>query len=174
MSTLSWYVCIRAKQHWVFFPLQPYKPIHLFTLVHSDAWGPSNITSSGKRWFVTVINDHTRLTWVFLVFDKSDITSVFHDFYNTVETQLNTKIAILRVDNGREFQNHSLNEILSSKGIVHQSSYAYTPEQNGVVKRKSRHLLEVAHSLMLSTSLPIFEVMFSQHLILSIECLFVS
>ncbi|KAL0557503.1 hypothetical protein IC582_006047 [Cucumis melo] len=78
VSTLSCDVCIRTKQHRVSFPSQPYKPTHPFTLVHSDIWGPSKITtSSRKRWFVTFIDDHTRLTWVFLVSDKSEVTSVF-------------------------------------------------------------------------------------------------
>ena len=44
--------------------------------------------------------------------------------------------------------------LLSSKGIVHQSSYAYPPQQNEVAERKNHNLFEVAHSLMLSTSLP--------------------
>ena len=63
MTTLSCDVCTLAKQHRVSFPSQPYKPTHPFTLVHSDVWGPSKVTtSSGKRWFVTFIDDHTRLT----------------------------------------------------------------------------------------------------------------
>ncbi|KAA0053629.1 Beta-galactosidase [Cucumis melo var. makuwa] len=111
-------------------------------------------TSSGKRWFVTFIDDHTRLTWVYLITDKFEVPSIFQNFYHTIKTQFHTKIAILRSDNGREFQNHKLSEFLASKGIVHQTSCAYTPQQNGVAERKNRHLVEVARSLMLSTSLP--------------------
>ncbi|KAA0067137.1 Cysteine-rich RLK (RECEPTOR-like protein kinase) 8 [Cucumis melo var. makuwa] len=48
----------------------------------------------------------------------------------------------------------STSEQDSSKGIVHQTSCAYTPQQNGVAERKNRHLVEVARSLMFSTSLP--------------------
>ncbi|KAL0556045.1 hypothetical protein IC582_004550 [Cucumis melo] len=155
VSSLSCDVCIRAKQHRVSFPSQPYKPTQPFILVHSDVWGPSKVTtSSGKRWFVTFIDDHTRLTWVYLITDKSEVLSIFQNFYHTIKTQFHTKIAILRSDNGREFQNHNLSEFLASKGIVHQTSYAYTPQQNGVAERKNRHLVEVARSLMLSTSLP--------------------
>ena len=65
--------------------------------------------------------------------------------------QFNAKIAILR-SNGHQFQNHTLHEFLFSKGIVLQSSCAYTPRQNRVAERKNRHL--VARSLILSTSLP--------------------
>ncbi|KAL0561562.1 hypothetical protein IC582_001996 [Cucumis melo] len=50
VSSLSCDVCIRTKQHRVSFPSQPYKPTQLFTLIHSDVWGPSKVTtSSGKR-----------------------------------------------------------------------------------------------------------------------------
>ncbi|KAA0066242.1 Beta-galactosidase [Cucumis melo var. makuwa] len=155
VSSLSCDVCIRAKQHRVSFPSQPYKPTQPFTLIHSDVWGPSKVTTlSGKRWFVTFIDDHTRLTWVYLITDKSEVSAIFQNFYHTIETQFHKKIAILRSDNDREFQNHNLSEFLASKGIVHQDSCVYTPQQNGVTERKNRHLLEVARSLMLSTFLP--------------------
>ncbi|KAA0040720.1 Retrovirus-related Pol polyprotein from transposon TNT 1-94 [Cucumis melo var. makuwa] len=151
VSSLSCDVCIRTKQHRVSFPSQPYKP----TFIHNDVWGPSKVTTaSGKRWFVTFIDDHTRLTLVYLITDKSEVSAIFQNFYHTIETQFHKKIAIFRGDNDREFQNHNFSEFLASKGIVHQNSCAYTPQQNGVVERKNRHLLEVARSLMLSTSLP--------------------
>ncbi|KAL0544016.1 hypothetical protein IC582_019127 [Cucumis melo] len=154
VSSLSCDVCIRAKQHRVSFPSRPYKPTQPFTLIHSDVWGPSKVTtSSGKRWFVTFIDDHTRLTWVYLITDKSEVSAIFQNFYHTIETQFHKKIAILLSDNGREFQNHNLSEFLASKGIVHPNSCAYT-QQNRVAERKNRHLLKVARSLMLSTSLP--------------------
>ncbi|KAA0058176.1 Retrovirus-related Pol polyprotein from transposon TNT 1-94 [Cucumis melo var. makuwa] len=80
-----------------------------------------------------------------------------------------TKIAILRSDNGREFQNHNLSEFLASKGVVHQTSCACTPQQNGVAERKNRYLVEVARSLMLSTSLPSYlwgdAILIAAHLI---------
>ena len=56
-------ICELAKHHHISFPMQPYKPSEPFSLIHSDTWGPSQIsTFSGKGWFVTFIDDHTRLT----------------------------------------------------------------------------------------------------------------
>ena len=83
---------------------------------------------------MTFIDDHTRLTLVFLITDKSKTSSVFKNFYQTIETQFNTKIATLRSDNGQEFQNLNLSKFLTSNGIVHQSSDTYTPQQNGVAE----------------------------------------
>ncbi|KAL4030378.1 hypothetical protein IC575_008614 [Cucumis melo] len=132
VSSLSCDVCTRAK-HRVSFSSQPYKSTQPFTLIHSDVWGPSKVgISSRKRWFVTFTDDHTHLTWVYRITDKSEVSSIFQNFYHTIETQFHTKIAILRSDNGREFQNHNLSEFLASKGIVHQTSCAYIPQQNGV------------------------------------------
>ena len=38
------------------------KPSHL---IHGNAWGPSKVTTvSGKKWFVTFIDDHTRFRWI--------------------------------------------------------------------------------------------------------------
>ncbi|KAL0544472.1 hypothetical protein IC582_019588 [Cucumis melo] len=86
-SSLSCDVCIRTKQHRVSFSSQPYKLTQPFTFIHSDIWGPSKVTtSSGKRWFVTLIDDHTRLTWVYLITDKSEVSAIFQNFYDTIET----------------------------------------------------------------------------------------
>ncbi|TYK30567.1 reverse transcriptase [Cucumis melo var. makuwa] len=60
--------------------------------------------SGSKPLLITIFT----LPGSFFVSDKSEVTSVFWDFYNTVETQFNRKIAIMRNDNGREFQNHTL------------------------------------------------------------------
>ncbi|KAA0042083.1 reverse transcriptase [Cucumis melo var. makuwa] len=61
-----------SQQHRIAFSSQSYKPTQPFILIHSDVWGPSKVTtSSGKRWFVTFIDDHTFLTWVYLITDKS-------------------------------------------------------------------------------------------------------
>ena len=43
---------------------------------------------------------------------------------------------------------------MSSHGILHQSSYAYTPQHNRVAERKNRHLVETAHTLLLHHKVP--------------------
>ena len=97
--------------------------------------GPSRVpTVSGKRWFVSFIDDHTRVSWVFLLKDKSDVAMVFKNFYAMVLTQFQIPIKIFRSDNGKEFFNNVLGNFFSEKGIVHQSSCSYTPQQNGVAE----------------------------------------
>ena len=110
-----------------------------------------NIT--GTRWFVSFVDDHTKLTWLFLMKEKFEV-SHFQNFHSMIQTQFQTKIQILKTDNAKEYFNSSLNTFCLNQGIIHISSCVYTPQQNGVAERKNRHLLEVARSLMLSTHVP--------------------
>ncbi|RVW90198.1 Retrovirus-related Pol polyprotein from transposon TNT 1-94 [Vitis vinifera] len=108
----------------------------------------------GSRWFVTFVNDHTRVTWVFLMKKKSEVREIFENFNNMVQTQFQAKIQVLRTDNAREYYHNILGSYLLENGIVHQSSCIDTPQQNGVAERKNRHLMEVARSLMIASNMP--------------------
>lgn len=72
-----------------------------------------------------------------------------------MKTQFGVSIKILRSDNGSEFLNAPLKALLDSLGVIHQTSCVYTPQQNGKVERKHRHLLNVAKALRFQASLPI-------------------
>ena len=60
-----------------------------------------------------------------------------------IQTQFQTQIRVLRTDNGKEYFNSILGDYLLENGIQHQSSCVDTPQQNGVSKRKNRHLLDL-------------------------------
>ena len=148
-------ICQLSKQVRSHFPFQPYKASSPFSMIHSDIWGPSRIKNvTGTRWFVSFIDDHTRLTWVFLMKEKSETGQIFKNFKNMIQTQFQSKIQILKSDNARDYFNSILGEFLAKEGIVHLSSCVDTPQQNGIAERKNRHLLEVARSLMFSTNVP--------------------
>ncbi|RDX96531.1 hypothetical protein CR513_20798, partial [Mucuna pruriens] len=60
----------------------------------------------------------------------------------------------LRSDNGTEFVNLEFFKFLKDNGVVHELTCENTPQQNGVVKRKNRHFLEVARALLFQMSIP--------------------
>ena len=72
-----------------------------------------------------------------------------------IRIQFNTSIRILRSDNVKEYFSMTFSSFMSSYVILHQSSYAYTPQHNGVVERKNRHLVE---QLALSSSIRFLNV----------------
>lgn len=69
-----------------------------------------------------------------------------------IQAQFETPIQILRTDN-TEYFNHTLEYYVQKHGIVYKSSCVYTPQQNGIVERKNRHLLEVIQALMFTTNM---------------------
>lgn len=72
------------------------------------------------------------------------------------KNQFNSTIQILRTDNAKKHFSSHLGKYLLEQGIIHQSSCVETPKQNGVLERKNGHLLEVAKSLLLTSSVPKF------------------
>lgn len=129
----------------------------MFDLVHADVWGPAPVIGgNGFKYFVTFIDDCTRMTWVYFLKNKSDVVDRFILFFQMIQTQFHTTIKILRSDNGREFVNKTMSEFFQQKGLVHQTSCAYTPEQNGVAERKNRTILEATRALMIESKVPHF------------------
>jgi transposase InsO family protein len=51
-------------------------------------------------------------------------------------------------DNGTEFKNSQIEGFLEDGGIKHEFSSPYTPQQNGVVERKNRTLLDMANTML--------------------------
>ena len=126
-----------------------------FELVHTDVWGPCRTTSIlGFQYFVTFIDDYSRCTWLFLMKNRAELFSIFQKFYTEIQTQFNISIRVLRSDNAREYFSAQFTSFMSHHGILHQSSCAHTPQQNGVAERKNRHLVETARTLLLHSHVP--------------------
>ncbi|CAM8925259.1 unnamed protein product [Rhodiola kirilowii] len=154
-SQFSCTVCPMAKQTKLSFPLSNHQSVAVFDLIHCDIWGPHHEpTHSGAQYFLTIVDDFSRAVWTFLMVQKSEVTSLLVNFFAMVHTQFGKTIKVLRSDNGGEFFNTKLSSFLLTKGCIHQSSCPYTPQQNGVVERKHRHLLEIARALMFESGLP--------------------
>ncbi|KAJ9686998.1 hypothetical protein PVL29_015735 [Vitis rotundifolia] len=126
-----------------------------FELVHTDVWGPCRTASTlGFQYFVTFIDDYSRCTWLFLMKNRAELFSIFQKFYAEIQTQFNISIRVLRSDNAREYFSAPFTSFMSHHGILHQSSCAHTPQQNGVAERKNRHLVETARTILLHSNVP--------------------
>ncbi|GJU34241.1 integrase, catalytic region, zinc finger, CCHC-type containing protein [Tanacetum coccineum] len=69
---------------------------------------------------------------------------------------LNTPVRNIRTDNGNEFVNHTLRSYYESVGISHETSVAQSPQQNGVVERRNRTLVEVTRTMLIYVKAPLF------------------
>lgn len=76
-----------------------------------------------------MIDDYSRMTWLFLLKNKSDVCVVtFSHFLQFVKTQFGKIVKKVRSDNGTEFVNSMCDKLFKDRGIVHQRSCPYTPQ----------------------------------------------
>jgi len=150
-------VCPKAKQPRLPFPVSHSMSTEIFQLLHVDTWGPYHTkTYTGHRYFLTIVDDCSRATWTHLMVTKDEAMSLLKAFTIMVKTQFGKDVKIIRSDNALELsKSYEILDFFTSFGITHQTSCVHTPQQNGVVERKHRHLLEVSRALMFQASLPL-------------------
>ncbi|KAL9231947.1 hypothetical protein vseg_007105 [Gypsophila vaccaria] len=147
--------CVQAKMHRLSFDRDTSRAQNAFDLVHIDLWGPYKApTLTGAHYFLTLVDDHTRTTWTFLLKEKTQVPSTLQHFINQATVQFGKQIKRIRSDNGTEIIQHTCQQMFSQHGILHQKSAPGVPQQNGRVERKHRHLVETARALLLNASLP--------------------
>jgi len=100
------------------------------------------------------VDDFSRMTWIYFLKYKSEVSDKFYAFYQMIDTQFDKKIQVLRSDNGGEFFNKSMQEFFRKNGLIHQTSCPNTPQQNGVPERKNRKLLEMTRAVIFDTQVP--------------------
>lgn len=97
-------ICTLAKQSCLSFPSSSSHARHPFELLHLDLWGSyKTSTIDGYRFFLTVVDDYSRYTWIFLMKCKSDTPLHVKNFLQMVRTQFGCSLKIVRSDNGVNF-----------------------------------------------------------------------
>ncbi|PLW55770.1 hypothetical protein PCANC_01615 [Puccinia coronata f. sp. avenae] len=123
-------------------------------VIHGDIVGPiTPSTNSGKRYFLTLIDQHTGYISVTLLKQKSDAMSAFLGFKRFFEKQTGHLIKKLITDGGGEFINKAFAELLDSSGIQHNVSPPYTPQHNGMAERANKTIINMARCMLSQSNL---------------------
>ncbi|MCO5591563.1 hypothetical protein L7F22_045550 [Adiantum nelumboides] len=148
--------CVLGKMHrFAFSQNGSVRATRKLQLVHSDVCGPMRTPSVGNSlYFVTFIVDFSRFCWVYPLKAKSDVFAIFQHYVSMVENETSCKVQTLRIDRGGEYMSSAFKDFLGKKGIKHQCTMPYTPQQNGVAERKNRSLMEMARCMLKAKSLP--------------------
>nr|GEW42221.1 retrovirus-related Pol polyprotein from transposon TNT 1-94 [Tanacetum cinerariifolium] len=121
-------------------------------LLPMDLCGPMRIASiNGKRYVLVIVDDYSRCTWVHFLRSKDEAPKLIIKFLKRITVLLQSPVIIIRTDNGTEFKNQVLKEYFDTVGISHQMSFVQTPQQNGVVERRNRTLVEAARTIQISS-----------------------
>ncbi|CAI7854173.1 unnamed protein product [Closterium sp. NIES-54] len=125
-------------------------------LVHMDVVGPTRAPSlSSSRYFLTIVDDHTRAVWVYPLKTKGEVAAaVLKDWMPRAQRESRHKVKVIRTYNGGEFIGADFEAVLKKKGIQHQLTIPYNPQQNGVAERFNRTLQEGARTLLGRAGLP--------------------
>ncbi|KAJ9536406.1 hypothetical protein OSB04_un000419 [Centaurea solstitialis] len=125
------------------------------SLLHMDLCGPMKYQSlAGRKYILVIVDDFSRYTWTKFLKTKDETSSLIINFIKAVQVQLQLPVQTVRTDNGTEFKNSILKSFYNSFGITQTFSAARTPEQNGVVERRNRTLVEAARSMLAESQLP--------------------
>lgn len=72
---------MQSKQKRLSFTICTSLTKEMFYLVHMEIWGPTVASLNGCRYFLTIVDDHTRFTWAIVTKNKSDVTVLIEQFY---------------------------------------------------------------------------------------------
>jgi transposase InsO family protein len=118
-------------------------------LLHMDLFGPiAYLSIGGSKYGLVIVDDFSRFTWVFFLQDKSETQGTLKRFLRRAQNEFELKVKKIRSDNGSEFKNLQVKEYLEEEGIKHEFSAPYTPQQNGVVERKTMSLIDMARTML--------------------------
>ncbi len=97
---------------------------------------------------MSFVDDHTRKVWVYFMKHKGEVFQHFLNFKTVLEKEKGVNIKCLRFDGGGKYFSNEFSEYLKEHGIQKKYSCSYSPQQNGVAKRKNRHIVEIAHAML--------------------------
>ena len=123
-------------------------------LIHSDVCGPiTPISKSGYRFALTLIDDFSRYTVVYLLIAKSEVPARFMEFDAIVFNKFGRHTTIIRSDNGGEYKNGRFAEYCRVHGIEQQFTTPYSSNQNGVAERMHLTLFNKIRATLVSSKM---------------------
>nr|GEV63430.1 putative ribonuclease H-like domain-containing protein [Tanacetum cinerariifolium] len=118
-------------------------------LFHIDLCGRMCVASAnGKKYILVIVDDHSPFKWVNFLRSKDEAPDFIIMFLKMIQVRLKTHIRRIRTNNRTEFVNQTLCEYYEKINISHETSITRSPQQNGVVKRRNRTLIEAARTIV--------------------------
>lgn len=117
-------------------------------------WPITPSTMAGNKYIFLLVDDYSRVMWTYLLKTKDEAFETFKRFRAQVEDGFEKKIKSFRTDRGGEFCSKEFTNYFIENGITRRFTVPYSPQQNGVVERRNRTMIEMARSLIKEMHLP--------------------
>ncbi len=151
-------VCTRAKLTSKSFDTIRQLPTRPAEIIAADLIGPINPRTfpHGYRFVLTVIDIYSRFARVFLLKSKTETAHHLHTFFNMARAQHPTpgQMKYFRSDNGTEFTNRKVQDLIRQFGMQHQCSTPGVSPHNATIERFNRTIEEKTRALMLESGVP--------------------
>ena len=123
--------CIKNKMHNIPFENDRTRATEILQLVHTDLNGPhKNAGYNGSKYFLTFIDDYSKYTLIYTIKYKSQVYNCFLEYINLVENLTEKKLKKLRCDNGGEYVNNDVFNLIREKGIYLEPCPPYVKPLN--------------------------------------------
>ncbi|GJR78106.1 retrovirus-related pol polyprotein from transposon TNT 1-94 [Tanacetum coccineum] len=131
--------------------------LEVLNTLYMDLCGPMRVHMiNGKKYILVIIDNYSRFTWVKFFRSKDETPEVVIKFLKQIQASLNKTVRYIHTDNGTEFINKDLTEYYERVSIFHQKTVSRTPQQNGVVERHNRTLVEAARTMLIFSKASMF------------------
>nr|GEY60414.1 hypothetical protein [Tanacetum cinerariifolium] len=111
---------------------------------------------NGKKYILVTVDDYSRFTWVKCLRSKDEAPYFIIKFLKIIQVRLTVSVRRIQTDNGTEFVNQTLREYYEQVGISHETLVSRSPQQNDVVERRNRTLIEAAHTMLIYAQASLF------------------
>lgn len=121
--------------------------------VYMDFWGPNRDSVGDERYYISLIDDYSRFSWLYVMIDRKaeTVMRTLDLWIRRVERQSGRTLLVIRTDNAREFR--ALIPEMDKRGIEMEFIEAETPPQNGVAERFNRYVLEITRALLIDSQI---------------------
>jgi hypothetical protein len=147
--------CIIGKMQRAPFPKGRQRAKEIGGIIHSDLVEMNVPSSTGKRFYCIFKDGFSGYKAAYTMKLKSETPECFKAFAEQMYTDTRKRPRIFRSDGGGEFVSNSFDSWLSSQGILHQTSAAHTPQQNGVAERDNRTIVEAVRTELHAKDIPL-------------------
>ncbi|CAI7747565.1 unnamed protein product [Closterium sp. NIES-54] len=142
--------CVGGKLARHTFPDQGSDADDVLAVVYVDLCGPLWVAAKdGSLYFLLLKYRKTRYVWVRPVAKKSDALQEFVQWLAVTERQTKKSVLMLRSDRGGEFLGKQFTDFVNGKGIIHNLTCPYIPQQNGMAEREMRTVVESVRTMLL-------------------------